>query len=297
MPGFPARDRAGLRAPLSVVLVALFSGCGEPPPAAEPRDRPAERIVSLDYCADQYVLGLVERDRIVALSPDSQASYSYLREDARGLPQVRAVAEEVLALRPDLIVRSYGGGPQAAHFFRRAGVPVAQLEFAADFDGIRRVIRDLASALGVLEQGEDLIAEMDARLAVVAAGREGGPAPDAFYITPGGATGGSGTMVDELFAAAGLRNFQTAPGYRSIPLERLAYGWPDLMAPAFYETERTMITPWSSSRHSVARRALAELPGVALDGAWIACRGWFLLDAVEALAHARRGLEAPAGSP
>ena len=62
------------------------------------------------------------------------------------------------------------------------------------------------------------------------------------------------------------------------------------MAPAFYEDEGALAMPWSPSRHSVARRALAELPGVALDGAWMACRGWFLLDAVEALADGRRAL-------
>ena len=298
MPRYPACEGATVRVAAFVLLLAASApGCAEGPPTAEPRDRPAERIVSLDYCADQYVLGLVERARIAALSPDAQASYSYLREEARGLPQVRPVAEEVLAHQPDLVVRTYGGGPGAAHFFRRAGVPVVQIGFASDFAAIRRVVRETASALDVPEAAEVVVADMDARLEAVAAKRGDGPDPDAFYITPGGATGGRGTMVDELFATAGLVNFETSPGYRSIPLERLAYERPDLMAPAFYEAERAMITPWSASRHAVARRALTELPGVALDGAWIACRGWFLLDAVEALAEARRALDVAPGSP
>lgn len=252
--------------------------------------------MSLDYCADQYVLRLVEPDRILALSPHSRASYSYLREQAANLPQVRPVAEEVLALDPDVLVRSYGGGPQAPHFFRRARVPVVQLGFAADFDGIRRVVRETAAALGVPDEGEAVVTEMDDRLAAALKAQPEGPNPEAFYLTAGGATGGAGTLIDELFAAAGFRNFETATGFREIPLERLAYERPDLMAPSFYGTDDGSITPWSAARHAVARRALAELPGVALDSAWTACRGWFLVDAVEALAAARADFAPPAGS-
>ena len=36
-----------------------------------------QAVVSLDYCADQYVLALSERENISALSPASQSSYAY----------------------------------------------------------------------------------------------------------------------------------------------------------------------------------------------------------------------------
>ena len=257
-----------------------------------------ERVVSLDYCADQYVLEFVERERIVGLSPDSEAAFSYYRERARGLPQVRPNAEEVLARRPDLVVRSYGGGPGAAAFYRRAGVRVAQLGFADDLHGVRGVLLRAASDLGDPARGEALAAEFDARLAAVAARVENRTTavarPAALYLTPGGVSAGSGTLVHELLAAAGYDNFLTAPGFREIPLERLARERPDRLVPAFYDDPEAHAGHWSAARHPLARSLFAEGPTTALSGAWTACGGWFLLDAVEALAAAGGAPESPA---
>ena len=105
----------------------------------------AQRIISLDYCADQYVLKMVERERILALSPDAAKPFSYMREQAVGINTVRPLAENVLILKPDLVVRSYGGGPNANGFFERAGIPVLNLGWAQDFDGIKTLTRDMAA--------------------------------------------------------------------------------------------------------------------------------------------------------
>ena len=255
-------------------------------------------MVSLDYCSDQYVLEFVERERIVGLSPDSEARFSYLRERARGLPQVRPNAEEVLARRPDLVVRSYGGGPGTAAFYRRAGVRVVQLGFADDLAGVREVLLRAASDLGVPARGEALAAEFDARLAAVAAWvedrRTAAARPTALYLTPGGVSAGSGTLVHELLAAAGYDNFLTEPGFREIPLERLARERPDRLVPAFYDAPEAHAGHWSAARHPLVRSLFAEGPTTALSGAWTACGGWFLLDAVEALAAAGDAPESPA---
>lgn len=261
-----------------------------------------ERVVSLDYCADQYVLEFVDRERIVGLSPDSEARFSYLRERARGLPQVRPNAEEVLARRPDLVVRSYGGGPGAAAFYRRAGVRVAQLGFAEDLAGVREVLLRAASDLGDPARGEALAAEFDARLAAIGvsvgervAGQSvGGGQPTALYLTPGGVSAGPGTLVHELLAAAGYDNFLTAPGFREIPLERLARERPDRLVPAFYDAPEAHAGHWSAARHPLVRSLFAESPTTPLSGAWTACGGWFLLDALEALAAAGDAPESPA---
>ena len=241
------------------------------------------RIVSLDYCADQYVLRLADRERILALSPDAGASFSYLRDAAAGIPRVRPVAEEVLALGPDLVVRSYGGGAEAAAFYRRAGVRVVPIGFGADLAGVRRTVVETAAALGVPQRGLDLAAAMDSRLEAVSGAEEKG---SALYLTPGGVTAGPGSLIHELITAAGYRNFQREPGYREIPLERLAYEAPDLIAAAFFDAEAHR-GAWSAARHPVVRRRLEEGPVVFLEGAWTACGGWFLLDAIEVLAGAR----------
>lgn len=266
------------------MLLVTVAGCA-PAPVAVRSTRPM-RIVSLDYCADQYVLKLVGRDRIAAVSPDAAAEFSYMRAAAAGVRQILPQAEDVLLLNPDLIVRSYGGGPNVAALFKRAGVPVLQLGYAPDLAGIRTVLLDTASGLGEAAQGRAMAAAFDARLAALKRASMG---KSALYVTPGGVTTGPGSIVDEILRAGGLTNFQTAAGWGPLPLERLAYARPDVVAAAFFDTRWNRPDPWSAAAHPVVGRALTGLPTAELPGAWTACGGWFVLDAVERLAHVAEG--------
>ena len=83
-------------------------------------------------------------------------------------------------------------------------------------------------------------------------------------------------------------NFQTQPGWQPIPLERLAYDNPDLVAAAFFDSRTNHPDAWSPMRHPVARRQLRDRPTVPIKGAWTSCSGWYLLDAVEAVAEGAR---------
>ena len=74
------------------------------------------RIISLDFCADNYVLKLADPDQGTAISPDAEKDFSHMRNAAAGFRTVRPVSENILILKPDLVVRSYGGGPNAAAF-------------------------------------------------------------------------------------------------------------------------------------------------------------------------------------
>jgi iron complex transport system substrate-binding protein len=273
-------------AQLSVVaLLVLFlaAGCGEQDPvAAASTDRPA-RVVSLDVCADQYLLKLVDRERILALSPDATAAFSYLRAAAAGLPRVRPLAEDVLLLKPDAVVRSYAGDGATRALFERAGVQVIDIAWASSLDDVFEIIAETAAALGESDRGDAVIARMHRRLARLEP-RE--PRATALYMTPYGVTTGPGSLIHDLFVTAGLRNFQERPGWQPLPLERLAYERPDLVAAAFFDSSHGHTDRWSAMRHPVARARLHEQPSVSLHGAWVSCGGWYLLDAVEALAAA-----------
>lgn len=275
---------AGRLTGLVTAIAIGLVGCGGPeatvPDVGSPSEGP-HRIVSLDYCADQYVLKFVERDRILALSPNADADFSYMRDAAAGLPTVRPIAEDALLLKPDLIVRSYGGGPNAAAFFERAGVPVLNVGWANDLEGVKNVTMQMASALGEEARGRAVVADMEKRLAAI--GKSQSP-ETALYVTSGGVTTGSGSLMHEALEAAGFKNFEEGAGWRAIPLERLAYEQPDVIAAAFFDTYAHHMGPWSAARHPMVRTQLRERKNVTLDAAWTSCTGWFLVDAIEALA-------------
>ncbi|TGY90597.1 ABC transporter substrate-binding protein [Marinicauda algicola] len=253
------------------------------------QERPT--IVSLDYCADQYVLGLADRAQILALSPDADADFSALREAAAGLPQVHSTAEDVLALQPDLVVRSYGGDARALALFERAGIAVHQIGYTSGFDDIARVVEETAAALGRPGAGEALVAAM--RDTLQAAGR--GAPVEALYITPGGATAGAGTTIDALLRAAGFENAAgDRPGWREMPMERLLLDPPDLIVTGFFDTKATKLDHWSAARHPVLQETFETIPTVHLQGALLTCGTWLLADAA---LSARVQFEAAGGQP
>lgn len=274
---------------LAACLVLLGCAPSVQPPSAKSESTPAintpARIVSLDYCADQYVLKLVERDYIAALSPDAGKAFSYLKDEARGIPTVQSRTEDIVALRPDLIVRSYGGGANAPAFFAQLGIPVLNIGWAADMDGIKSVTMDMARGLGAVDsgaviKGQALVTQIDARLSALpdASGKT------ALYVTPSGVTSGTGSLVNEILHTAGYQNFETRAGWHSLPLERLTREQPDITAAAFFDTKSQNKDMWSAARHPIAKTAMAKTDSVMLDGAWLSCGAWYALDAVEALA-------------
>lgn len=252
------------------------------PAAAEPR-----RIVSLDYCADQFVLALADRDQIAALSRGSRRDDSYYRTRAAGIRQTRGTLEEVLALRPELVVRNWGGPWDAAQAYARFGVPVLQVGDTPTFAQAREDLLAAARVMGQSARGEAVARDLDVRLARL---RSTAPAdrPPVMYLSAGGAVAGSDTMMDAVIAAAGGRNVHAGASWTVLPLERLVEIPPALIALGFFDTGRTAMNAWSPSRHPTLRRALARARTVSLPPAAISCQAWYAIDAAEILAAALR---------
>ncbi len=268
----------------SVVALAALAGLALAQAEASP-----PRVVSLDFCADQFVLALADREDILAVSPQADDAHSALRDQAVGLPQLRATAEDVLALQPDLIVRSYGGDARTLAFFERLGLSVYQIGFAGDIAGIQTVVRDTARAVGHADRGDALVANMDAQLN--APNQE--TAPATLYLTPSGTTTGSGTLIDEVLTAAGLDNATPGPGWRSLPLEQLAQEAPELVVTAYFGDQSAAPDGWAVARHPVFQRLISETPRLDLDGAQVSCGTWLLADAAAELRDAVALREAP----
>ncbi len=266
----------------SLLLALALSACGQVEGVAPERPDHPLRIVSLDYCADQYVLKLIDRDRILALSPDAGREFSYMRDAAIGVATVRPVAEDVLILKPDLVVRAYGGGPNASAFFQKAGVPVVDIGWTPDIPAVMENTQRIADELGEPARGAAVNAEMQARLDRL---QRRAQTRTALYMTPAGVTTGPGSLIHEMIETAGLTNMQTDAGWRSLPLETLAYETPDVVAAAFFGARTNHPDAWSPMKHPVARDQLTKSEVVSLEGAWTSCSGWFLMDAVEALAE------------
>jgi iron complex transport system substrate-binding protein len=250
----------------------------------------ARRIVSLDYCADQFILALAPREAIAALSMGADDDYAYFRQAASGLKQIRPDLEAVLALKPDLVVRTWGGGPHLSARLEGFGIPVLTLNGADAGQNGDDLIAAAAEAMGRQEAGAALIASRQARREALVPGLG-----RALYITSSGASMGSGTLIHDAMERAGLTNIAAedgAVGWRTIPLETLVTDPPERFVTGFFDTATTRADLWSLARHSVMRKALAGAARTDLPARWLACPVFGELDISETLATA-----AQAGGP
>ncbi|GJE02798.1 ABC transporter substrate-binding protein [Methylobacterium isbiliense] len=188
------------------------------------------RVVSMNLCADELVLRLADRGQVAAvttLAGDPRGST--VAAEAAGLPVTRGLTEEIVALRPDLVIAGAFTTRTTVGMLTRVGVPVLELGVPADLDGVRAQIRQVAAALGRSERGEAMVAALDARLAAVTPATRPLRAlvmrPNAFTVAPGG-------LGDALVRAAGLVNVAAEIGrdrFGQVPLEAAALAEVDLI--------------------------------------------------------------------
>lgn len=245
----------------------------------------APRVMSLDSCADQYVLALAPRDSIVGLSYRAVASDSYMRAEAKGLPLRRATFESLVAARPDVVVRLWGGDARLSNGLRKKGVTTVALDDAADFDGVRANVRKVAAALDRRPQGEALVARMDAQLARSAGAGKGRAA---LYLTPGGYTSGSGTLIDAMLKAAGYSNAAKTPSFAPVSLEQMVMKPPAAVVLGLFDLIKAGSDRWGPGRHAALREALAGRTVASLPAAVVGCPGWFAAEGSAMLARSSR---------
>ena len=261
----------------AAALIAALAMIGAPRFAAAA----PPRVLSLGQCSDQYVLALAPRQSIVGLSPRVGDRDSYLRAQSVGLPRRRASVETILAAKPDLVVYWWLGDPRLARALERRHIRVVRIDDANDFEAVRANIRRVAAALGQGPKGDALIAHMDRQLSEARGAWRG---RHALYLTSGGFSAGSGTLIDAIMRAAGLRNAATMPGYRSVSLERLVAAPPDGFVLGFFDAQGVAGQSWGLGRHEVLQPMLKARTIGALSPAVSGCPAWFVGDAVEQLA-------------
>jgi iron complex transport system substrate-binding protein len=252
---------------------------------------PPRRIVSLTVCTDQLLLDLVPRERIAALSYLAvDPTLSLKIEEARGLKGVRGMAEEVLALEPDLVIAQEYSTTATVSLLQRLGFRVVLIPLATDFPGMRHAIRLIAEAVGEEARGESLIAAFDARLA--AAQPKGPERPRALAYQVNSLASGPGSLVDAALQAAGFHNAARdrplGPGGR-LPLEEIVADPPDLVVLANAPDEFRSIVG-DNLRHPAFAAVASSRPHMQLAMPLWLCATPQIAGAVEELVAMRRAL-------
>lgn len=202
-------------------------------------DKPA-RIVTMSLCADQLVLMLADRERVASVHWLTQdPNDSALWEKARRFPPNHGLAEEILRLKPDLVVGGGYNSPAVIGSLRRLGVDVLIVKDASGFESVRSNIRRIATALHEEARGEALIAAFDESLE-----RSLGALADrklrGLVYGSGGYSAGPPSLFDEVLTHLGIENLVRGDGSGSwirMPIEDLVRARPDILFLGHYRPE------------------------------------------------------------
>lgn len=288
-----ARDGNFWRATrLAALVCALGIGHASPASAGSP-----DRVVSINLCTDQYLLALADPHQIAGLTHlAANRQMSALAESAEGHETTRGLAEEVMALAPDLVLSGTYTKRATRLMLKRLGYTVIEVPTAHTFEEVREAIRQVAEALGKPERGRRLIAEIDRRLAdgLAEAGRPPEEeAPTALHLQRRGYATGSGTLIDALFQALGLRNLAAElgiSGVRRVSLEDVVREAPEILV-VDQAPDDALDVSGDALGHPALVRTLGHEPYV-LPQRLTVCGGAGLPQAVAELGRQLRAAEA-----
>ncbi len=194
--------------------------------------QPPTRVVTVNLCLDQIALRLAAPGQLVGVSYlATDPRLSVQAEQARRVPTVRASAESILDLRPDLVIVGRDQLGPVKDLLRRAGVPLLELPWAASLGEAEALIGQVGAALGREDAARALVEDMNARRAA-ALPVPVHPAGMAAVLQANRGTAGRGSLMDELLGLAGWRNLAADLGIRAfgrLSLEAVLAGRPDLV--------------------------------------------------------------------
>lgn len=188
------------------------------------------RIASINVCTDQLLMALADPAQIVGLSPYSRdPESSWMAERARNFHRLSGEAEDVLVLRPDVVVAAPFTRRATREMLKRQGVRVVEFPVAQSLDDVRRNLRLMGGIVGHPERAAAEIARFDAALArarAAVAGRH----LRVLAVSRRGWITGQHSLLGALLAAVGLTNVAdqlgvAAGGYQ--PLEAIVRLRPD----------------------------------------------------------------------
>ena len=279
-----------MRGGAAIPVMLALAGCGTALP--RPAPAPLHGVVSLDYCADQMVLGLVPRARIRAVSPEADSDAVFSVPRARGIARLRPSLEEIAALRPRIAVRMYGGTPGIDRRLTALGIIVIQLQPANSLADVPRELARVGAALDAAPQAAAYSVRFTAALAE-ARNAAMGTRPSLLYVTPGDVTTGGDGFVGDLIHTAGFRSVRSAAGWGSLPIEAMVRRRPDAVLRAFFDSPRYQQDHWSSSAHPLLRHLTTGVPTATVPGSALGCGNWLSGDALAALTRLRKTLGRP----
>jgi iron complex transport system substrate-binding protein len=163
------------------------------------------RLVSMNVCTDQLVLTLADPEQILGLSRFARDGWQSKAGDISRYPVLSGGAEDVLLIRPDIVVASAFDKRSTRELLKAKGLHLAELAVPQTLEEARQQIREAGDITGHPDRAAAEIARLDAALA-----RARRAVSERHYrvlpLSRRGWVAGSDSFVGSLLRETGLRS-------------------------------------------------------------------------------------------
>jgi iron complex transport system substrate-binding protein len=154
--------REGLRTmPVAIMVACVIAGFGTAVHAAE-----LPRFASINLCTDQLLMALADPEQILGLSPyarDPVRSWNVAK--ASRFPQLSGEAEDVLVLKPDIVVAGRYTKRATRELLKQQGLRVVEFNAARSLDDVKAQLRQMGDLVQHPDRAAAEIKRLDAAMA------------------------------------------------------------------------------------------------------------------------------------
>jgi iron complex transport system substrate-binding protein len=243
-------------------------------------------IVSTNLCSDLLSLSLAGPEQIVSLSAKSQdPARSPVVQQAKQYPVNHGSSEEIIALRPDLVLasRRWRTHPHLKRF-RELGIQIITVPPSVNWQDVTETTLKVAQAMGREAQGRALLADLQQRLTRL---QQRSRPLSVLYLRVNGRTAGDNTYIDTVLQSVGVTNHASRIGIRGwgqLSLEQLVMQPPDVfLVSDFVRDTGYAESHWS--RHPWLQQRLTKTPTLTLPANQGSCSTWHLIELAESIAQ------------
>ncbi len=197
-----SRRLASLPRSFAVAVLAMLVGAWIAPALAAG----LPRVASMNVCTDQLLIPLADPEQILGLSRYSRdGSESWAAGDARRYRILSGGAEDILVLRPDIVVASLFDKRSTRELLKEKGLRLAEFAVPRSLDEVKNQIRQMGEITGHPDRATAEIVRLDAAIA-----RARQIVTDKHYrvlpLSRRGWVSGSDSLVGSLLTETGLFN-------------------------------------------------------------------------------------------
>jgi iron complex transport system substrate-binding protein len=238
----------------------------------------------LNLCADQLLMALLPPERLIGITHLSlDAGISYHHEKAKSYQQHSGGIEEIIALKPDLIVAGEFTTQPTNQLLEQLGYEVVRIGLPKTLVDIKQQVLMLGKRVGATQQAETVVKQMELSLAELHQKRIQGTPKAAMYYA-NGFSAGKNTIVDEALRHAGFNNIAAERGLDFIAplsMEVLLAAQPEVLILGRYQ-ENTDAMAHQVLQHRALQRyiVLNKIKTIAMPDRYWDCAGPSLVSAI-----------------